>query len=559
MSRPHAVAVRPSVEDYVFFHDRLNAHTAQQREVLRIRIVLLAAQGFTNREIAAALACKPQTVAKWRGRFARHGRAGLLDSPRAGRPPRFSPLQQAQIVALLCQPVQAPPTPAAQPLTPAPETPAGPLPTPAPQPHHPEANTPAAQTGATGAEARPSDDTPSAPDDDTPPAAAAVPDTPPDTVPPRPPSPTPKARPKPQGTPSHAKGQAKQRRAQRKAKRTPAKGQSQQAEAPRQAKRDRAQRKAKPPRPEHKQFARTRPNKDLDGVPAGQPCVGPSGQDAATVPAAQSKRPLGCVLSLEQILDKMEEQLGLRCSRSTLSRLLNGHELKPWRYQYWIFPQAADFVERGGPVLDLYAGYWQGLPLGPGEFVLSFDEKTSIQARWRLYETLVGKPGRVARVEWEYGRGGALQYLACWDVYRGRVFGRCEACNGIVPFDRLVAQVMSQEPYAQAKRVFAIMDNGSAHRGARCVQRLEERYPNLKVVHLPVHASWLNQIEIYFSIIQRALLVPNDFHDLKHLEKSILAFQDAYNLQAIPFAWRFTRAKLTALVKKLEAHKRLAS
>ncbi len=297
----------------------------------------------------------------------------------------------------------------------------------------------------------------------------------------------------------------------------------------------------------------------LLGPPLSIPSYAPILEAPAPAKTGSIKRPLGCVLSLAQIQERLEEELHLKCSRSTLSRLLAKHELKPWRYQYWIFPTAANFAERAGPILDLYAGYWLGVPLGCDEFVLSLDEKTSIQARRRLHETLPCRSGRPARVEWGYGRGGALQYLACWDVHRGKVFGRCEASVGIASFDRLMKEVMEQEPYASAKRVFAIMDNGSSHRGKKCIDRLEGRYPNLKVVHTPVHASWLNQVEIYFSIIERALLRPNDFQNLQHLEKSILAFQRGYNEHATPFTWRFTRAKLDVLLKKLETHKRLAS
>ena len=107
-------------------------------------------------------------------------------------------------------------------------------------------------------------------------------------------------------------------------------------------------------------------------------------------------------------------------------------------------------------------------------------------------------------VEHTYERRGALTYLTALDIgrkghRRPRVLGRSEPKGGIEPFDRLVWQVMTKEPYASARRVFWIVDNGSAHRGQKAVERLERRWPNLVLVHLPVHASWLNQIEILFS------------------------------------------------------------
>ena len=156
------------------------------------------------------------------------------------------------------------------------------------------------------------------------------------------------------------------------------------------------------------------------------------------------------------------------------------------------------------------------------------------------------------RVEHEYERGGALQYLAAWDVHRARLFGRCEPTTGIEPFGRLVAQVMSQPPYAAAKRVFWVVDNGSSHRGQASVERLETAWPNLRLIHLPIHASWLNQIEIYFSVIGRKVLTPNDFADLDAVEHRLLAFAERYEQLATPFEWKFTRADLRRLVVRLE-------
>lgn len=161
------------------------------------------------------------------------------------------------------------------------------------------------------------------------------------------------------------------------------------------------------------------------------------------------------------------------------------------------------------------------------------------------------------RLEHEYERGGAWTYLAAWDVHRAKIDGRCEAKNGIASFDRLVAQVMRQEPYRSARRVFWIVDNGSAHRGERCDRRLRAQWPNLVVVHTPVHASWLNQVEIYFSVVQRKVLTPNDFSCLAELEDRLLAFQPHYEQVAKPFDWRFTRAELRALLSRLSAHEPL--
>ena len=240
-------------------------------------------------------------------------------------------------------------------------------------------------------------------------------------------------------------------------------------------------------------------------------------------------------------------------SGSTLWRWLSREAICPWRYRSWIFPCDPNFAARAGEVLDLYQRRWQGVPLGRRDFVLSADEKTSIQARIRLHPSLPAAPGRHTRVEHEYQRGGACAYLAAWDVHRAKLFGRCEATTGIAPFERLVAEVMAQEPYRSAARVFWVLDNGSAHRGQAAITRLQGVWPTLVPVHTPVHASWLNQIEIYFSIVQRKVLTPNDFGSLADVEERLLRFQERYEQIAQPFQWKFTRQDLTTLLAKLEA------
>ena len=141
------------------------------------------------------------------------------------------------------------------------------------------------------------------------------------------------------------------------------------------------------------------------------------------------------------------------------------------------------------------------------------DEKTSIQARCRCHPTLPPGKARAMRVQHDYKRGGALAYLAAWDVHRGQVTGRCEHTTGIAPFSRLVRQVMTAEPYASADRVFWIVDNGSSHRGAASVKRMTRAWPNAHLIHLPVHASWLDQAEIYFILsVPEAVLNVHDGH-----------------------------------------------
>jgi DDE superfamily endonuclease len=237
----------------------------------------------------------------------------------------------------------------------------------------------------------------------------------------------------------------------------------------------------------------------------------------------------------------------------TLWRWLSADALQPWRHRSWIFPRDAQFAEKAGRVLDLYGRTWDGAALGPDEFVVSADEKPSIQARRRKHATLAPGPARPMRVEHEYFRMGALTYLAAWDVHRAKLFGRCEPKTTIGAVDRLVEQVMTSEPYRSARRVFWIVDNGSSHRGDKAAARLRAQWPTLTLVHTPVHASWLNQVEIYFSIVQRKLVTPNDFASLRDLEDRLLAFQGRYEQTAKPFQWKFTRADLAELLAKLKA------
>ena len=240
-----------------------------------------------------------------------------------------------------------------------------------------------------------------------------------------------------------------------------------------------------------------------------------------------------------------------RISNSTVWRWLHEDAIRPWQHRCWIFPRDPHFQAKAGRILDLYERRWQGQSLREDEFVISTDEKTSTQARLRIHPSLPTAPAKTMRVEHEYTRGGAWAYLAALDVHHAKVFGRCEATTGIAPFERLVDQVMSQAPYNTARRVFWVMDNGSSHRGEASVQRLTQAHPRLVPVHGPVHASWLNQIEIYFSIIQRKVLTPNDFPSLQAVAERLANFERYFENFAHPFEWKFTRTDLNALIARM--------
>lgn len=291
---------------------------------------------------------------------------------------------------------------------------------------------------------------------------------------------------------------------------------------------------------------------------AGPGCFPPSVNTEIKALACELPATTGVPLS-RWSCSELARQLILRgvvafISAATVWRTLRSDAIRPWYHRSWIFPRDRDFATKAAVVLDLYARMFEGRRLTKREYVISSDEKTSIQARCRCHPSLAPGKARLMRVEHEYDRPGALAYLAAYDVHRARLFGRTEPTTGIEPFGRLVEQVMTTEPYASAKRVFWIADNGSSHRGQASVDRLEGAWPNVRLIHLPVHASWLNQIEIVFSIIQRKVLNPNDLRTLEEIAWRLAAFEDHYNNLAEPFDWTFTRQDLDDLLDRLGVH-----
>lgn len=259
--------------------------------------------------------------------------------------------------------------------------------------------------------------------------------------------------------------------------------------------------------------------------------------------------------SITDLLKIVIQEEGLsKLSHASLGRILAQDALKPWRYRYWLFPRDPEFVCKACVVLDLYAGFWQGQRLGPDEYVLSADEKT-IQVLKRCHDELPPVPGYTRRVEFEYERLGTIAYHAAWDVLRGQLLGRVAPNTCIDTFNQLVDLVMMQEPYHSSGRTFWIVDGGCAHHPNTFPARLQSMYSNAVAVALPTHSSWLNQIEIIFSIVQRKVLTPMDVADEETLAKRVLNFQDYYQETAKPFDWKFTAADLK---KRLDALKDFA-
>ena len=243
-------------------------------------------------------------------------------------------------------------------------------------------------------------------------------------------------------------------------------------------------------------------------------------------------------------------------SPSPVLRILAEDPVRPWRHQSWIFPRDPAFEAKARVILDLYQGFYQGERLARGDRVLSFDAKPSIQARGRIHATLPAAPGRAVRVEHEYVRHGALALLAGLDVHTGQVFASTPRTTGIAPFMDLAGEVMARPEYRDAPRVFVVADNGSDHRGQAAAGRLRKAHPNAVMIHTPVHASWLNQVEIFFSVIQRKVVSPNDFPSLDRLSRTLLAFVARYNRTAQPFSWKYTADDLKDLLRRITEHEK---
>ena len=242
-------------------------------------------------------------------------------------------------------------------------------------------------------------------------------------------------------------------------------------------------------------------------------------------------------------------------SASTIWRWLHEDAIKPWQQQCWIYRRDPEFAAKAGRVLDLYARVFEGKRLRPGRVRdLAPMRRASCKRSAAATRPSAPGPGRPSRYEFEYERGGTLAYLAAWDVHHANLFDRVEKKTGIEPFGRLVEQVMTTEPYASARTVYWIVDNGSSHAGKTSIKRMQDRWPNARLIHLPVHASWLNQIELYFSIVQRKALTPNDLATLDALAERLLAFGEHYRQIARPFEWTFTRQDLNDLIARIDQH-----
>jgi transposase len=237
-------------------------------------------------------------------------------------------------------------------------------------------------------------------------------------------------------------------------------------------------------------------------------------------------------------------------SPDTVRRILEHHHLKPWRYHLWLSPKVprdATFAATVREICDLYTRL-----LRADEMVLCVDEKTSLQPRPRKAPTLAAQPDRPVRVEHEYGRKGALNLFAAFDTRSGKVYGRTAERKRQAEFIAFLEQLDREIP-ATIKTIHVILDNLKMHKGKQ-VQAWLAQHPRFVFHHPPVHCSWMNQVEQWFSILQRKRLRIADFADKAALAERLQAFIAEWDQHAHPFNWSTKSvAKIMAKCQGTEA------
>jgi transposase len=221
-------------------------------------------------------------------------------------------------------------------------------------------------------------------------------------------------------------------------------------------------------------------------------------------------------------------------SAGTVRRILTAHQLKPWRHHLWLYPKRprdSAYYATISALIDLYTR-----PLPDDEMVLSMDEKTSLQPRPRLSPTRPAQPGNLPnRYEHEYKRSGALNLFAAFDTRSGTVYGQCYPRKRQQEFIAFLEQ-LDREIAADITTIHLVCDNVSTHHG-REVCKWFVKHPRFVVHFTPVHCSWMNQVEQWFSILQRKRLRIVDFASKEVLHAKLMQFIVEWNEHAHPFNW----------------------
>ena len=235
-------------------------------------------------------------------------------------------------------------------------------------------------------------------------------------------------------------------------------------------------------------------------------------------------------------------------SPQSVQRILASQKLKPWRVHSWLNPKAPRDEAFRATVLNLCDLYTR--PLLPHERVLSLDEMTSLQPRPRTSATLPAQPGLVpVHLEHPYARKGAVNLFAAFDTRSGEVIGLCRPRKRQVEFIELLEKIDHATP-ASVTLLHLVCDNVSVHHG-KLVRAWLKNHPRFKMHFTPVHCSWMNQVEQWFSILRRKRLAAPNFDDVAALEQAVLSFIVEWNEFARPFKW--TKKSFEKVLAKVDA------
>ncbi len=275
---------------------------------------------------------------------------------------------------------------------------------------------------------------------------------------------------------------------------------------------------------------------------------------ACTLPR-DSGKPLSRWSAAELARAVIQRGIVRRISGATIKRWLNADQIKPWQYRSWQRPTDPRFLEKAIPILNLYERA-QALAR-KGHIIVCADEKTSIQARKACGRTTPARPGRPVHLADRYQRRGAVQLFAGLLVHTGETLARCLERKRFVEFQLFLRMLFGSVWCQRIRSLHLVLDNGSTHvpkRLAPWIRTLHLPF-NVRLHWLPVNASWLDQIEIVFSQLQKKVLMPNDFESPGHVRRSILAFFDDRNRYARPIHWSYTSQTLLA---KFRGRRKLA-
>jgi len=242
----------------------------------------------------------------------------------------------------------------------------------------------------------------------------------------------------------------------------------------------------------------------------------------------------------------VEQQIVTRIAPGTIRTWLRQEKIKPWRYHSWQHSTDPQFVDKAAPVLDLYQQAQE--VAGQGEAVVCSDEKTSIQARQRVSPTKAAAPGLPVHVADRYKRMGAVQLFCALVVASGLTFARTRAGKKFADFKGFLREFFQSALCVGLQVVHLILDNGSTHAPKQLgtwIASLELHF-EVRLYWLPTHASWLDQVEIIFSKVQRDVLMPNDFPSTLALEKDLQHYFAELNRHPKPIQWTYTKTKLMA-------------